>query len=78
MDEVTIELDIVNESEDLDVILPRMTEGFSISYEVVTLEGPGGGWPVVRFCGSTEELTRMLENEWFPDPIDTYIVSKEE
>lgn len=71
----TIELDIVNESEALDVILPRMTEGYDgITYSVVTLDGPGGGWPLVRFTGPRNSIQAMLDNEYVGDPIETYEV----
>jgi hypothetical protein len=62
-DEVkTIELDVAE--QDLLEALLEMTEGTTISYRVVKLHGPGGGWPVVAFTGKDRELRRMLVDHY--------------
>jgi hypothetical protein len=62
-DEVkTIQLDVAE--QDLLEALLEMTEGTTISYRVVKLHGPGGGWPVVAFTGKDRELRRMLVDHY--------------
>lgn len=66
-DEVkTIELDVAleHDGENLLDVLVDMTEGSSIAYRVVTLNGPGGGNPVIAFTGKDRELRHMLREKY--------------
>ena len=42
-----------------------------IQYKIVTLNGPGGGWPVVRFYGDEAKVEEFLKNIGFED-FDAY------
>lgn len=73
-DEVkTIELDVTDEGwgDELDVPVPfplnvmmAMTKGTGITYRIVRLHGPGGGWPVIAFTGKDRELRKMLVEQY--------------
>lgn len=45
-------------------LLMDMTEGTSIAYRVLTMNGPGGGNPVIEFTGKDRELRRMLVDKY--------------
>lgn len=75
-DEVkSIQLDITDEgwteeelggnSENFPLnVLMAMTKGTTISYRIVQLRGPGGGWPVIEFTGKDRELRKMLVDHY--------------
>lgn len=59
-DEVkTVELDFAYDEDDLSEALVRATQDFDLSYRIVNLKGPGGGWPVIKFTGTNRELRRF-------------------
>jgi hypothetical protein len=69
----TIELDVTDEGwgDELDESTPfplnvmmAMTAGSGITYRIVQLRGPGGGWPVIAFTGKDRELRKMLMNHY--------------
>lgn len=51
-----IVLDVVTENESIEAFATR----FSLDSDVIDPAGPGGGWPVVQFAGTAENLALML------------------
>lgn len=45
---------------------------FNLSVSEVTPNGPGGGNPLVRFVGTTDNIYRMLDDYDDPDASDEY------
>lgn len=66
MSDATIDLDVAYEEDEgtLDEALRRLGEEFSLLTTVVTERGPGGGWPVVRFCGAEADVRRMASDRF--------------
>lgn len=50
----------------LDETLVMLTAGTEITYRIVELHGPGGGWPDVKFYGTEADL-RVLHERMGPD-----------
>lgn len=56
----TIELDtVINEGESAQGVIAELTQGTDVVGEVVTMNGPAGGNPVVRYTGTEDELIKV-------------------
>jgi hypothetical protein len=64
-----IELDIAFDDEaPLKECVDELTEGLLVVPSVVTMQGPGGGWPLVRFSADDrEELLELIDRYWADD-----------
>ncbi len=70
-----IQLDFSYDDPDtLENLLYEITSRYQLHYRVVTYTGPAGGWPLIEFVGTPEELKLFLveytggdeeEAEWF-------------
>lgn len=66
----TIELDFAYDEDDLATALFNTLNGIDVTYKIVNLAGPGGGWPVIRFTGAEEALTELLVGPYDMDDED--------
>lgn len=69
-----IRVDFYYDDDNLEDALERAFEGYDLTYEVITKQGPGGGWPVVEITGDREELARWLINSYDDEDLDLYKV----
>lgn len=60
-------LDVVND----EMSVEAYGDLFGMSAEVLDPNGPGGGWPVVRYVGSAAEIAAMLLCYTGTDGIDS-------
>lgn len=63
----SIELDFAYDEDDLAEALQRVSANVDVSYKIVTLEGPGGGWPVIRWYGTRNWLIELLRGSYGMD-----------
>lgn len=71
----TIELDTVADGVYGDTGLSagqKITEGYDVTFVVVTERGPAGGHPVIRYEGDEAELRRMVVEHYGPDSLDVF------
>lgn len=54
------ELDIAYDDETLEEAVTSLIDTEPLTWAVVNESGPGGGWPIVRFDGPRDALSRML------------------
>lgn len=55
-----------------------ITNGYDVTFTVVTENGPGGGHPVIRYEGDEAELRRMVAEHYGPDTIYDYFTAEED
>ena len=52
-----------------------ITNGYDVTYRVVTEHGPGGGHPIIAYEGNRDELRRMVAEHYGPDTVEDYFPS---
>ena len=63
---ISLELDVAYDDTLEQQLFDLALDLESITYRVVEPNGPGGGWPVVRFAGSEGDI-RSLVARYSPD-----------
>ncbi len=64
----SIELDVAVEPNELADFLVAVDSKYVVTSEIVTLRGPGGGWPVVRFSGAVDAVSTLVND--YDDGVD--------
>jgi hypothetical protein len=62
---VRLLLDVCYTNETMNECLEHLVDGLQATYEVLDENGPGGGWPVVKFKiarGAVTEFMRRYDN----------------
>jgi len=73
---VTVELDIAYDEPALRRFL-REPPCCDFHPKVMTMHGPGGGWPIVRFTFCCEDRAVEILKSWgYTDPLETYTVEE--
>lgn len=60
---VSVEVDfaIAVDDEEFDEVIKDICDEYHLTYEITQAEGPGGGWPVVKFTGSKANVIEYLK-----------------
>lgn len=69
---VSATIDIAIDPESLDSQLRHSIKG-SLSYEVISEEGPAGGWPVIKLSGTREDVIDWLKNYYDVEDPEFYL-----
>ena len=85
-EKVTVELDfdIAVDDEEFDEVIKDICDEYHLTYEITQAEGPGGGWPVVKFTGTKSNVINYLryysDDEETPaeELLDIYSIKIEE
>jgi len=56
----TVKIDIVCSDPRTEV--PAFASRWDLNSQIVMMKGPGGGWPLVRFTGDTNQIFQMLDH----------------
>lgn len=61
---VAVTQDLAYEEESLEECIAQMSADFGVSISVLELEGPGGGWPLVKIVGYADKVRTILHDAW--------------
>lgn len=62
----TTELDVAYD-DTLEDALATIPADIKVTYRVTVANGPGGGWPVIEFHGTSADLERLVREWYSPD-----------
>jgi len=69
----SIVLDMAYDEPTLEEAIIRVETEFGLKLEVVNENGPGGGWPEIKFIGDKSEIIRFLDEAYgMDDPMSIY------
>jgi len=55
-----IELDtVIEDGETVESVIDAVTQGLDVRTAVVAEHGPAGGWPIIAYEGSEEDLRQV-------------------
>jgi len=56
--------------------LDNVVEKYSLTYTIISHEGPGGGWPYVHITGSEKNLRKLVKEQYWGagEPMEFYLV----
>lgn len=54
--------------------LENIVKQYNLTYSIIHLEGPGGGWPYVHITGSEENLMKFLREQYDGEDVEFYLV----
>lgn len=68
----SIKLDVAYDSKNSLKDFLKNVKLYKIGYEIITMDGPGAGWPLIRFYGPIDKLKDFYINEYGGDEDDFY------